>query len=512
MGRIEWSVTFGGSGDDQGTAVIETELGDFLIGGESGSVNGHMRSPHHGGLDSWIAFLRKDGSLVYEKHFGGKGNEKVCGLHQTGPDQYLVVNTSDSKGTKFPYHLGDKDVWIFEMTGNGEINWQANYGGSDNDDVHDSHLDAAGNLILAGTTFSSDGHVQRQQGLGDLWVFQVDSAGLLQWSHTFGGPRADGANALTPTYDGGYVLAGLTKSRTGEGDIQFNQGYYDGFLVKINGEGELRWMRTIGNSGKDVLNEVVELPNGGFATIGYSIQGASGVPLPGHHGVGDIWMVNFGDPDRREVRPFVTPPIMMGTVRDKDTGRPIEATITLTDNATLDSLSVAISSAEDGSFVLLMPAYGMVSINVLAKGYMFFGQDIRMDSVISKTSMHRDFELEAVRIGSSLVLKNIFFNAGRWNLLTPSKPELERIVAFMKLNPRIMILVSGHTDNTGNRTQKVELSLNRANAVKRYLVSRGVADNRMRVKGYGMYRPVAPNTSLEGRKQNRRVEFEVMNL
>ncbi|MEM7656149.1 MAG: OmpA family protein [Bacteroidota bacterium] len=511
MGRIEWSVTFGGTGDDQGTSVIETEEGDFLVGGESGSVNGAMRSLHHGGLDSWLAFLRKDGSLIFEQHYGGKGNEKVCSVHQSGPNRYLITNTSDSGADDIPYAMGAKDVWVFSINEVGEMLWQGNYGGSGNDDIHDSYQDSEGNLVFAGTTFSDDGHIIRQQGLGDLWMFKIDKIGLLQWSQTLGGPRADGGNSISPTLDGGYVVGGLTKSRSGEGDIQFNEGYYDGFLLKLDSVGDITWARTIGNAGKDVLNKVIEVPSGGYISVGYSIQGANGVPLPGHHGVGDIWLTNFGDPDR-VIRPFVTPPIMIGTVRDKDTGRPIEATITLTDNKTLDSLSMAISSPEDGSFVLLMPAYGMVSINVLAKGYMFFGQDIRMDSVISQTSIRKDFQLEAIRIGSSLILENVFFNTGRWNLLTPSKPELERIVAFMDLNPRVLILVSGHTDNTGNKSQKVQLSLNRANAVRRYLVKRGIPENRMRVKGYGMYRPIAPNSSKAGRKKNRRVEFEVLNM
>lgn len=511
-GKLLWSSTFGGKGDDKGTAIIETSDGGFLIGGESSSIDGHMLSRHHGGLDSWVARLRQDGSLRWGKHFGGSGNEKVCSLHERDPETYIVVNTSDSDDQQIETHLGAKDVWIFTIDSTLEILDQQTYGGEDNDDIHDSILEEDGSLVLAGTTFSQEGQIGRNQGGGDMWVFKINPIGIVLWTHTYGGPRADGANALTHTHDGGYVVCGLTKSRTGEGDIIINNGYYDGLLVKVDSAGKHVWARTLGNSGKDILSDVLELPDGGFLTIGYSIQGAYGMPLPGHHGVGDIWLCNFGDPSRIGTRPFVTPPIMIGTVKAKRTGNPLEASITLTDNATLDSISVARTEPEDGSFLLLMPAYGMVSINVLAKGYMFYGQDIRMDTVVDQTSIQMDFELEAIQIGSSLILKNIYFNTGSWKLLKPSYPELERVVAFLQLNPRVMIQVSGHTDNTGDASQKVQLSLNRANQVKKYLVYRGIAANRLRVKGYGKYRPIASNKTKAGRRKNRRVEFEVLNL
>lgn len=511
-GNKLWSRSFGGTGDDKGTEIIQLSNGDYLIGGESSSINGKMRSRHHGGLDSWIGRLRKDGSLMWEKHYGGSGNEKVCGIHELQPEQFVIVNTTDSDDQQIETHLGAKDIWVFAIDSTLDILWQRTFGGEDNDDIHASLLEADGSLVMAGTTFSQEGQIPKNQGGGDMWVFKVNPLGIILWTHTFGGPRSDGANALSPTHDGGYVVSGLTKSRTGEGDIIVNQGYYDGLLVKIDSLGQHVWSRTLGNSGKDILADVVELPDGGFLTIGYSIQGASGMPLPGHHGVGDIWLCNFGDPDRPGTRPFVTPPIMIGKVLDKDTGRPLEATITLTDNATLDSLSVASTNPSDGSFLLLMPAYGMVSINALAKGYMFYGQDIRMDTVVDETSIKKEIKLEAIRIGSSLILKNIYFNTGSWKLLKPSHPELERVVAFLKLNPRVMIQVSGHTDNTGDASQKVQLSLNRANQVKKYLIYRGIAENRLRVKGYGKYRPIASNRSAEGRRKNRRVEFKVLNL
>jgi outer membrane protein OmpA-like peptidoglycan-associated protein len=210
------------------------------------------------------------------------------------------------------------------------------------------------------------------------------------------------------------------------------------------------------------------------------------------------------------VRAYVTPPLLFGKVLDKKTGEPLSATITLTDNRTLDSLTSATTS-DDGSLIMTLPAYGLVSINVLSPGYLFYGRDIRMDTVATtQTSTEQAFRLEPIKPGATLSLDNIYFKTGQWDLLPPSYAELERLIAFLRLNPRVWIQINGHTDNTGNAAEKLQLSLNRAESVRAYLIQRGILPLRLKVKGYGMTRPRASNRTAAGRRANRRVEFEVI--
>lgn len=512
LGKIEWSRVFGGSGDDRGTTAIELSGGGYLIGGESGSTDGNSRSPHHGGLDSWVAKIGINGRLLWEKHYGGSGNEKVSRLHEISPSKFLVINSSDSQDSSIVDPLGKKDAWVLEVDDSGHINWQKSFGGEENDDIHGSVIDHQGNLVMVGTTFSSGGQIPRHRGLGDFWILKTDLTGRLIWSQTLGGTREEGLNDIILSADSNYVVCGMSKSRAGDGDIEYNSGYYDGWLAKINPAGQKMWSRTLGYMGADGMDQVVQTPQGGYLMIGYSQVPRRTIPYPGHHGSADIWVANFGDPAKPSLRPYVTPPLMFGVVKDKDNGTFLDARVILTNNATLDSITGTKSSPEDGSFVMLLPSYGLVSVNVLTPGYLFYGEDILLDTLNGETSIDKTIELEAIRIGSSLVLKNIYFETGKWNLLQPSFAELERVVAFMNLNPRVQILVSGHTDDTGNKAEKVQLSLNRANAVKAYLVKRGIMDARMKVKGYGMYRPIASNRTEAGRRQNRRVEFEVINM
>ncbi len=508
LGEVQWTRLYGGRGDDKGLSIIELSDGGFLRGGESGSLNGTMQSPHHGGFDSWVAKLNREGALIWEKHFGGLANERAVRVHEVSAGNYLIVNTSDSKDQDVAQNFGRTDAWVFLLNDQAEIQWQGSYGGEGNDEVRDSYLDENGFLTLVGTSFSAGGQITTQKGMGDFWLFQIDPQGNLQWSQTYGGRKPDGASALTATADGGFLLCGMAKST--DGDVEGNRGYFDGWVVKTDARGKKLWARTLGFEAQDELNDMLELENGGYLLIGTVQELLGGTPLPGHQGAGDIWLTNLSDPRRAGVRPFVTPPILVGKVVDAQTGAPLKAAIRLTDNNTLDSLTSTVSDVEGGSFVLLLPPYGLVSINALTKGYMFYGQDLRTDTMLSEITQEMTIALEPIAVGSSLILKLIYFNTGEWDLLPASYAELERVVAFLNLNPTVSIEVTGHTDNTGNRAEKTQLSLFRAQAVQNYLVSKGIQKVRVRVKGAGMAQPIADNASAEGRRKNRRVEFVVI--
>ncbi len=101
------------------------------------------------------------------------------------------------------------------------------------------------------------------------------------------------------------------------------------------------------------------------------------------------------------------------------------------------------------------------------------------------------------------------FEVGRATLQTPSYVVLDQIVDIMKENPSYGLQISGHTDNTGNATSNLDLSARRAKACYDYLIKNGISSDRLDFVGYGEDRPIATNSTAEGRKLNRRVEFVV---
>lgn len=117
---------------------------------------------------------------------------------------------------------------------------------------------------------------------------------------------------------------------------------------------------------------------------------------------------------------------------------------------------------------------------------------------------------DTVRIKGNIILNNILFKTGSAELLPGSFPELDRVVEYMKRKEKIKVEISGHTDNVGSDKMNKTLSENRAKSVVEYLVEKGINKDRLVYKGYGEEKPVATNDTKEGRAQNRRVEFDIL--
>ena len=111
----------------------------------------------------------------------------------------------------------------------------------------------------------------------------------------------------------------------------------------------------------------------------------------------------------------------------------------------------------------------------------------------------------------TVILQGVNFQSGRSVLTTSSYAVLDQVAASLVANPEIRIEIAGYTDSTGARMMNLRLSMARAAAVRAYLARRGVAPMRMSARGFGASGYIAPNGTLEGRAQNRRVELHKMN-
>ncbi len=124
--------------------------------------------------------------------------------------------------------------------------------------------------------------------------------------------------------------------------------------------------------------------------------------------------------------------------------------------------------------------------------------------------IHRDLYLVPVEVGQVVRLNNVFFDFDMTELRTESFPELDRVVEFMKENSKVEIQIEGHTDSKGADDYNLRLAGGRIISVEQYLVSKGIADDRIVTKSYGESVPIAGNETEEGRQQNRRVEFKIL--
>ncbi len=107
-------------------------------------------------------------------------------------------------------------------------------------------------------------------------------------------------------------------------------------------------------------------------------------------------------------------------------------------------------------------------------------------------------------------LDNVFFDSGKSTLRTESGKELDQLAEFMSLKKSVVIEIAGHTDNVGTPEANLKLSQDRANAVKQYLVKKGITPERVKPKGYGDTQPIADNGLESGKQKNRRTEVHIV--
>jgi len=116
-------------------------------------------------------------------------------------------------------------------------------------------------------------------------------------------------------------------------------------------------------------------------------------------------------------------------------------------------------------------------------------------------------EMLTIKESEHIVLEGVVFNSGSADLLLESEEILMKAYNTLKVYPEIKIEIRGYTDNTGSRAFNMKLSQKRADAIRDWLINKGIAPERLTAKGLGPDNPIAPNDTKEGRQQNRRIEF-----
>jgi OOP family OmpA-OmpF porin len=199
-----------------------------------------------------------------------------------------------------------------------------------------------------------------------------------------------------------------------------------------------------------------------------------------------------------------------GTVYDAVTKKKLSARVELVDMKTNQTIQQVGSDPITGEYMLVLTEGSQLLLAVSKENYLFYSAQFDYSSPSEFSPLALDVYLQPVKSGSSMVLKNIFFQTNSYTLEGESKSELDKVVAFMKNNTAVSIELSGHTDDVGSDAANQDLSQKRAKAVYDYLVEAGVEVARLRYKGYGKTKPLVPNTSDENRAQNRRIEFKVL--
>lgn len=210
----------------------------------------------------------------------------------------------------------------------------------------------------------------------------------------------------------------------------------------------------------------------------------------------------------KEARPVKTL-YVKGYVYNIKTHKRLTAELELTDLETEKTLT-HISTDKNGDYLVTLPVGKDYAFNVSKPGFLFYSRNFSLkDTSDQQKAFHLNIGLQPLEVNASTTLENIFFDFDQYDLKPESVAELNKVVQLMKTNPSLTIQINGYTDSTGTPQHNLALSQHRAQAVVNYLISRGIAKNRLQAHGFGAAHPVASNQIEEGRALNRRTEMVV---
>ena len=228
---------YGGNAHDYLQDVLVNPDGSLLLGGTSLSGLSHDKSQNsEGSSDYWVVKVGSNGERLWDKSYGGTGQDYLQALAATG-DSYILAGYSNSSANnhKSQNNRGGTDFWLLKINADGQKLWDKTYGGTGHEELRSLLVTSNGNLLLGGTTFSeaSGDKTQNSRGNSDYWIVQTTSAGTKQWDQRYGGQEKDELRTLLQDSDDSYLLAGRSNSEISGDQTHAGQGQQDYWLVKV---------------------------------------------------------------------------------------------------------------------------------------------------------------------------------------------------------------------------------------------------------------------------------------
>jgi outer membrane protein OmpA-like peptidoglycan-associated protein len=337
---------------------------------------------------------------------------------------------------------------------------------------------------------------ERDDSMGGMDMYVC----FLQPDGTFSEPKNLGATLNTPTDDfspflaaDGVTLYYATQGKAGYGNI-------DIFVTRRLDDTWTNWTEPQ-NLGAMINTEDNEsnftIPASGEYAYFSSTKDAIGAK--------DIFRIKLP----KEVQPNPVA-IIYGKVRNMKDKQPLSAAMTYFNQTEDVIIGQADAEPTNGEYKIVVPLGKKYKISAQHKGFIDAQDSIDVSNLTTYKEIELDLYLTPLIEGQSVRLNGVYFVQGEDILLASSYPELKKLVKLMQDNPAMEIRLEGHTDNVGSSYLNQILSDNRVKTVKKYLVSQGIADKRIKTQGFGDKKPVADNNNLETRKLNRRVEFVII--
>jgi predicted secreted protein len=239
-GNMDWNKTYGGPNDEIASAIMQTEDGGFVIAGMTSSFGA-------GGFDYWLVKTDSQGNMQWNKTYGGAQDDFAISVIKTSDSGYALAGWTNSFGA------GGEDLWLVKTDSSGNMMWNRTYGGQFDDEAHALIQTGDGGYAIAGDTSFANGNE-------DAWLVKTDSNGIMQWNQTYGGAKLDTILSIVQLSDGTYALAGYT--------LSFGEGLSNAWLLKTDSSGNILWNKTYGGTYDNHAYSMMHTSDGGFILAG----------------------------------------------------------------------------------------------------------------------------------------------------------------------------------------------------------------------------------------------------
>jgi len=242
-----------------------------------------------------------DPDVEWMSYYGGSSRDYAMGMQPDGFGNMILIGytySDDFHGHENAFHGGDNDVYAAKITSEGDLVWMTYLGGTKADRASDLAIDSTGNIYITGATESWDFEGQTNDfhiGLNDGFVVKIDSEGQLQWMTYVGGTGYEYGFGIAVNDLGESYLVGSTWSFLFEGRVNhYLGGSYDGYLVKVNEVGDVQWMYYLGGSDTDVAKDI-SIDSTGTLIVSGTTQSddCEGRTNDHHGGISDAFMAGY---------------------------------------------------------------------------------------------------------------------------------------------------------------------------------------------------------------------------
>lgn len=319
-GTLLWSHYYGGSDNDFLTCVQELPNGQIMVSGYTDSDDGDING-FDAGTDGWVMKLNADGTLgganTWSRAYGSNDFDYATSIVLLPNGDFVIGGHSTGSGT-IGISNGMSDIWVQRNDPNGNRIWSQLIGGSEVEISSEILLNEDGDLVLVGSSFSSNGDIAGNFGSRDLVSMRISTAGVLfGQAQNFGGSLSEESLNVNSLSDGGFLVSGLSSSN--DQDLNTNGGKADMVLMKLNALGDMEWIDSYGGSEDDWASDAMPTPDGCYLVTGRS----SSSDYLGQTNIGDRDLIAF------KLCPADPPVVDLGPDQSscEDDNIPLDATV-----------------------------------------------------------------------------------------------------------------------------------------------------------------------------------------